>query len=43
MFSIRDWIMEKIMPQEDEQVYTYSVEAKTEEGGDDEWLTMGDI
>lgn len=43
MFSIRDWIMEQVMPQEDEQVYTYSVEAKTEEGGDDEWLTMGDL
>ena len=31
------------MPKEDEQEYTYSVEAKTEEGDDDEWLTMGDI
>lgn len=43
VFSFRDWIMEQIMPKDDEQVYTYSIEAKTEEGGDDEWLTMGDI
>jgi hypothetical protein len=35
--------MELIMPKEDEQEYTYAIEAKTEEGDDDEWLTMGDI
>ena len=43
MFSFRDWAMELIMPKEDEQEYTYAIEAKTEEGGEDEWLTMGDI
>ena len=31
------------MPKEDEQEYTYAIESKTEEGGEDEWLTMGDI
>ena len=31
------------MPKEDEQEYTYAIEAKTEEGDNDEWLTMGDV
>ena len=44
MFSFLEKLMEKLVESESsEQKYTFEVQAKTEEGGDDEWLTMGDI
>jgi len=35
--------MEKLVMAEPKEVYTYSVQAKTEDGLDDEWLNMGDV
>jgi len=36
-------LMEKLVMAEPKEVYRYSVQAKTEDGANDEWLNMGDV
>ena len=44
MFDFYTWIMEKlVIIEEPEHSYSYEIYAKTECGGDDEWLNMGDV
>ena len=44
MFKFINWVMEKLVESENtEQPYIYAIQAKTIDGADDEWITMGDV
>lgn len=44
MFKFISWVMERLVDSEEvKKEYLYSIQAKTEDGAEDEWLNMGDV